>query len=129
MVLRITLTIAIALTFFLAPEAALAQVDLKADVLNQLETGAQAAELGTPKDPRLIIAGGVKVFLSLLGTIFLGLVVYAAYLWGTSRGEESKIKQAKQTLTRAIVGIMLVLASYGITTFIATAIQKAVLDR
>ena len=100
----------------------LAQVDLKGDIMRQVEVGAEAAELGTPQDPRLIAATIIKILLSLLGTIFLALTVYAGYLWLTSHGEEERVERARKILKRSIIGIIIVLLSYSITLFVGGAL-------
>ena len=47
-------------------------------------------------DIRIIIAKIIRVVLGLLGTIVLGLMVYAGAIWMTSAGNEDKITQAKK---------------------------------
>jgi len=56
--------------------------------------------------------------LSLIGIIFLALMLYAGYHWMTARGEEEKVEKAKDTIQRAIVGIIIVVGAYAIWKFI-----------
>ncbi len=65
-----------------------------------------------------IIGTAIKGFLSLLGVIFLGLMLYAGFHWMTARGEEEKVEKAKSTITRAIVGLVIVVGAYAIWAFI-----------
>jgi cytochrome bd-type quinol oxidase subunit 2 len=60
----------------------------------------------------------IKVFLSLLGVIFVGLMVYAGYNWMIARGEEEKVTIAKDTIKRAIIGLIITVGSYAIWNFI-----------
>ena len=65
-----------------------------------------------------IIGTAVSAFLALLGVIFLALMLYAGYHWMTARGEEEKVEKAKDTITRAIIGLIIVVGAYAIWKFI-----------
>ncbi len=78
---------------------------------------AGAIGLGT-KDPRVIAASVIRVALGFLGVIALGLVIYAGFLWMTSAGQEQKIDQAKKILKNALIGLVIILASFGLVSFI-----------
>jgi len=65
-----------------------------------------------------IIGTAVSAFLALLGVIFLVLMLYAGYHWMTARGEEEKVEKAKDTITRAIIGLIIVVGAYAIWAFI-----------
>ncbi|MDO8592854.1 MAG: hypothetical protein Q7R92_03765 [bacterium] len=69
-----------------------------------------------------VIGAVVQGALGLIGTIFLILMLYAGYNWMTARGEEEKVTKAKDTLTRAIIGIIIVIGSYAIWAFIFSAL-------
>lgn len=60
----------------------------------------------------------IKAALSMIGTIFLVLTVYAGFLWMTANGEESKIEKAQDILRAAVIGMVITLGSYGITAFV-----------
>jgi hypothetical protein len=61
----------------------------------------------------------IKTGLSLLGVIFIILIIYAGYNWMTARGEEEKVTKAKETIWRAIIGLIILVSSYAIWTIIA----------
>ena len=89
------------------------------------EIGSEAfGEVGDPTDPREIIAEIIKIFLTFLALIFLILIISAGYKWMTSQGNEDKIKEAKSQLTNAIIGIIIVLSAYAITTFVIECMLK-----
>jgi len=125
----IILALVLVLSFIVSPDVFGAEVDLKGDILNQIEASAESAELGTAQDPRLIVATVIRVMLSLIGTIFFVLMIYAGYLWLTSRGEEDKVQKAKKIITRSVVGLIVILVSYSITLFVGGALEAAILDR
>jgi len=68
------------------------------------------------------IGVAVKGALSMVGVVFLVLMVYAGYLWMTARGEEETIKKAQKIIISSIIGLVIVLASYSITNFVVLAI-------
>lgn len=62
----------------------------------------------------------INTALQLVGIIFLGLMVYAGYLWMTAAGEESQIDKAKKIVTSAIIGLVLTMSAYAITTLVTS---------
>jgi len=60
----------------------------------------------------------ISVALSLVGVIFLVLMIYSGYNWMTAQGEEEKVTKAKETITRAIIGLIVVIGSYAIWRFV-----------
>lgn len=65
-----------------------------------------------------IIAIIIQAVLGLLGMIFLILILYAGFNWMTAAGEEEKVTKAKETLTRAIIGLIIIVSAYLITIFV-----------
>ena len=65
-----------------------------------------------------IMATGIKAFLGLLGIIFLVLIIYAGFLWMTAQGDEEKVTKAKDTITRAVIGLVIIILAYSITYFV-----------
>lgn len=67
----------------------------------------------------------IKAALGLLGTVFLGFLVYAGYLWMTAGGNEEEVTKAKKLITQAIIGLAIVLAAYAITAFVVRGLVNA----
>ncbi len=65
-----------------------------------------------------IVGTAVSAFLGLLGVIFIILMLLAGYNWMTAAGDEEKINKAKKTIQRAIIGLIIVVGSYAIWSFI-----------
>jgi len=78
------------------------------------------------KDPRVIVANIIKILLSFLGTIAVVLIIYAGFLWMTAGGKPDGIKKAKDIMSTAVVGLIIILISYGITRFVTTALSNAI---
>jgi len=60
----------------------------------------------------------ISVFLSILGIIFIILVIYAGYNWMTAMGDSGKADKAKDTLWRAVIGLIIIVGTYAIWEFI-----------
>lgn len=67
----------------------------------------------------------VQVSLSMIGILFTVLMVYAGFLWMTARGEEGQIDKSKQLITAAVIGLIIVLGSYSITSFVVDGVLKS----
>ena len=66
----------------------------------------------------------INVALSLLGVIFIVIFIIAGYGWMTARGNEQAVEKATTSMKRAIIGLIIVLSSYAIWTFIKTTFIK-----
>lgn len=64
----------------------------------------------------------IGVVLSFVGVIFFGLMIYAGIMWMTSGGNEQTVTKAKDLIINAIIGIIIVLAAYAITSFLGTEV-------
>lgn len=60
----------------------------------------------------------ITTVLSLLGVIFIILSVYGGFLYLTARGNQEQTKKALSIITRAIIGLVIILSAYAITYFI-----------
>jgi amino acid transporter len=109
----------------LFPVSAFAQLKPSTDADSDLL--AIKTKLGddTPTDLPELIGGLINVFLSVLGIIFIVLVVYSGYLWMTAGGEAMKVDKAKKLLGQAVIGLIIVVAAYAITAFVIDRIVGA----
>ena len=65
-----------------------------------------------------IIGQVVGALLAFTGTIFLVLIIYAGFIWMIARGNQQEVTRAKDMMTQAIIGLIIILSAYGITKFI-----------
>ena|SRR3989338_8993459 len=65
-----------------------------------------------------VIGVVIGIGLGLIGVVFLVLMIYAGYNWMTAQGEEEKVNKAKDTIARAVIGIIIVVGSYAIWRFV-----------
>ncbi len=71
-----------------------------------------------------VVGSVISGALAILGVVFLVLIVYGGYLWMIARGDESKVEKAKDTISRSIIGLVIVLAAYAITFFVVNALVE-----
>lgn len=65
----------------------------------------------------------VGVALSLIGIVFFGLMLYGGYLWMMAKGDQSQADKAQSIITDAVIGLVVVGASYIITKLVFTAVK------
>ena len=81
--------------------------------------GAAGYDSATDKDTLLnLISTATDAFLGILGVIFIVLMVYAGYNWMTASGDQAKVDKAKDTIFRAIIGLIIVVGAYAIWNFV-----------
>ncbi len=69
-------------------------------------------------DIRVTIARIIRAFFGFLGTIALLLILYAGFIWMTAAGEPEKVDRAKKILTSAVIGLVIMLSAFAITSFV-----------
>lgn len=77
------------------------------------------------RDPRLVVITIIKFSLALIGTLCTGLFVYAGYLWMTAGGNDDQVTKAKNILFSAIIGLIIVLMAYSVTSFVLKSIYAS----
>lgn len=65
-----------------------------------------------------IIGNIVNIVLSFLGVLLLVYLIYAGFLWMTSGGDSKKADSAKSYIQNAIIGLIIILASFAISNFV-----------
>lgn len=74
------------------------------------------------KDVATIIGNIIGTGLSLISVLFFIMMIYGGIMWMTARGKDEVSKKALDTIFAAIIGIIIVLAAYAITTFVFKAV-------
>jgi hypothetical protein len=70
--------------------------------------------------PKLII-GWMKFLLSLTAILAVGALVFAGFMYVTAMGDESRTEIAKNVILYTVLGILLILGSYGIVNTLMQA--------
>ncbi|HPT08411.1 MAG TPA: pilin [bacterium] len=76
-------------------------------------------------DPRSIASKIINIALGFLGIIAVIIVIYGGFIWMTAGGEEDKIDKAKKTLKAGVIGLAIILASWGIVAFVFNKLGDA----
>ena len=77
-----------------------------------------AADPTGPTSLTGMIGAIIQAFLGLLGVIFLAYLLYAGYSWMTAQGDEEKVTKAKDTIQRAIIGLIITIGAYAISYYV-----------
>ena len=87
----------------------------------------EATGLGV-KDPRAIAADVINIILGFLGIIAVVIILLGGFKWMTAGGNEDKVGEAKKLIVAGIIGLVIILASFGIATFVLTQLGAAVAE-
>ncbi len=80
-------------------------------------------ENGAPsKSLPAIIGSLVKVFLGLLGLIFVILLIVGGFQYMTAGGNQEKIDDAVKRIRNAVIGLLIVVCAFSITYFITARV-------
>ena len=60
---------------------------------------------------------------SMAAIVAVGYIVYGAILFGISEGDPSRVKKAKDAVTYAIIGLVIVGLAWAITSFVTKSIS------
>lgn len=111
------------LPILLLPAAAGATL---AEATTQLTTVGQAVGTDvTSNDLPNLIGEIINVLLSILGIVFVVLIVYAGFLYLTDAGGGDKVKKAKDILTKSVMGLVIIIAAYAIAGYVISALSGA----
>ncbi|NQT49434.1 hypothetical protein HQ571_01940 [Candidatus Kuenenbacteria bacterium] len=127
-ILRIILISVMCFSFAFAFSPALAADPPAGDtVLGVLDSAGQGMgeTAGAKKDLPGMIGKVIKVVLSILGIVFLIILIYAGIMWMTASGDVEKVQKAQRMITQAIIGLFITLAAYSISSFVVEKMSAA----
>lgn len=85
-------------------------------------TASQAGLKGYGDSVPKLAGSIIGTALSMISVIFFILMVYGGFLWMTAHGDEGQVTKAQETIIGAVIGIIVILASYAITNFVTTSV-------
>ncbi|MCC6639374.1 hypothetical protein IT409_02345 [Candidatus Falkowbacteria bacterium] len=86
---------------------------------NKAHAVALANPLGQNKvDPNQIIGNIIKSGLSFLGIVALVMFLYGGLQMFFSRGDDKKIKQGRDTIIWAAIGLVVIFSSYALVSYV-----------
>jgi hypothetical protein len=96
------------------------------DINGFLEQSGSASGFETGSNFTSIVGQVIQVLLGIVGVLFVVLIVYGGFLWMTAEASgKNQIDKAKKVLTMAIIGLLIIILAYGITSFVLSAINKS----
>jgi hypothetical protein len=92
------------------------------------QTGAAGVNTGYDNTVEIkdIVGTVINTALSLLGIIFLGLIIMSGYAWMSAGGDEKVIETSKSHIKNAVIGLIIVLAAYSITAFVFSNLNSSI---
>lgn len=111
------------LAFLAIPAITFAQytgnLDLGTDIIdNNIEL--------SNNDPRETVARLINTAMLFLGIIAVGIVLLGGFKWMTGGGNEDKVSEAKKLMSAGVIGLIIILSAWGITTFILNQLTTAI---
>jgi len=120
--------IVFAVSVMLCVPVVLAQDGAAPDITGELErTGAQFGAVEGEQDLPTIIGNIIRVVLAFMGIVLLIVVLYGGFLWMTAGGSEEKVEKAKNWIINGIIGLVIVLVAYAITSYVVGQLTTSVL--
>ena len=90
--------------------------------------GTDAAGYDTNTTVQGVVGTVITAVLSLLGVIFLILMIYGGFIWMLARGNESEVEKAQGIIRGAIFGLAIILAAYALTYFVVESLTSGTLE-
>ncbi len=91
-----------------------------------LKASADTAGFSTAKaEPAEVIGKALNILISVLGIIFVILVVYGGVTWMTATGNADQVKKARSMIIEGALGMAVTLASYSLASYVVEKASSA----
>ena len=80
--------------------------------------------LGT-QDIRVTIVNLIRVALGILGVVVMVIIIAGGFRWMTAGGNDDSIAQAKKIISAGIIGLIIIIVAYALTTWVFDSIIDA----
>ncbi len=105
---------------------------MKPAYANSISTGVNdiAGTIGLKEDQAGVEGAKVKtmkivqIVISYLGIVMMILVLYGGFVWMTAAGSEDRVKKAKEIITAAVIGVLIVVFAYAIVSVVFKIVIK-----
>ena len=89
------------------------------DTLTKVATNGGYQPASTPQGLLPTVIGvAIQAALSLLGAVFVILIIVGGYVWMTAEGNDQKVEKAQNYIRRAIIGMLITFSAWAIWSFI-----------
>lgn len=96
--------------------ASASAASLTVDQLDQ--TGISNQMILGNESPEALVISIINWVLGILALIAVILILVGGFRWMTAGGNEEKVESAKKTLYAAIIGLVIILAGWGISVYV-----------
>lgn len=79
----------------------------------------------TETDVVTIIGSFISMALAFVGVIFVLIMIYGGWLWGSARGNEEQVKEAERLIRNAVLGAIVTFATFALSRFVINAINTS----
>lgn len=111
----------------LAVAFAVAAPVLAVDVWGGQESAVETElDLGAAADPRVVASRIINLMLGFLGLIAVVLILFAGFKWMTAAGNEDKIAESKKLMAAGVIGLIIILASWGLAQYVLSNLMTAI---
>jgi Fe2+ transport system protein B len=77
------------------------------------------------EDINVLVANVIKAILGIIGVAALIMFIYGGILWMTSAGNQERIRQGRETLVWAAVGLAVIFSSYALVNLLLQAFEES----
>ncbi len=77
------------------------------------------------RDPRDIAASLIQVILGFLGILAVVIILIGGFKWMTAAGNEDQVAEARKIIVAGIIGLVIILAAWGIANFVLESLLTA----
>ena len=77
-------------------------------------------------DPRDAVVTLIKVVMTFLGIIAVVIILLGGFKWMTAAGSEDKVSEARKLIIAGIIGLIIILSAWAITTFVINQMSTVV---
>lgn len=110
-------------------QAALLNSAKQQEYINNIKTTAAATEYDTETTLENRISGVIRIILSFIGTIFIVLTFLAGSDWMQAAGNEEKIKKAKTTIKNLMIGLVLIVMAYALSSGFSALLVRTLITK
>ena len=76
-------------------------------------------------DPRQMASQVVNIMLGFIGIVAVVIILLGGFKWMTAAGGEEKVDEAKKLIGAGVIGLIIVLAAFGLAQFVINALYSA----
>jgi hypothetical protein len=77
------------------------------------------------RDPRDMAISIIQVVLGFLAILVVILILLGGFKWMLAAGNDDKVSEAKKIISAGVVGLVIILAAWGIARFVITSLLTA----